>query len=235
MRSVIIDGVEYVPKQSPSPQQEDKDWEIVSVIADDGKPIYSPTKDVIDLCLLRNGKRIHSVKRKSDGEVFSIGDEVEYRAGGGLFDKGWCGVIEKIITINYSKLNVEFEIHDPSWKYEKVHKFIENIRKKPSIPKERIGVVLGKTDRDLYLESMWTSRPIPEDKFPAIKSAIDKILNDESFVITTSPNLFTQEALDSAIENAFNAARKAWTSSIKQPFDGEYVHPTFADYLSSLK
>ena len=57
--------------------KEGRDWEILSVLADDGNPIYYPSRDIIDACLKRNGERIHSVKRNSDQITFTVGDIIE--------------------------------------------------------------------------------------------------------------------------------------------------------------
>lgn len=69
-------------EEKPSPSVNDE-WEILSVFADDGKPIYYPSKDILDTTLKNNGERIFSVIRKSDGEVFSVGDEVDVTCSDG--------------------------------------------------------------------------------------------------------------------------------------------------------
>ncbi len=63
-------------KQSKS-KKEEPQWEILSVFDDDKNPIYNPSKNIIDVTLKYNGERIHSVKRLSDGEVFSVGDVIK--------------------------------------------------------------------------------------------------------------------------------------------------------------
>jgi hypothetical protein len=75
-----------------------------------------------------------------------------------------------------------------------------------------------------------------QDKFPLIKEAIEKILNDEpstEYDITyIGKKLFTKEQMDDAIvkskENGFNAAR------LQSPVGG-LIFQTASDYLNSLK
>lgn len=66
----------------------DRDWEIISVhqgqgsyqdVDKNGKVRYAHFSDcTIEDALQNRGYKIHSVKRLSDGEVFSVGDEVRY-------------------------------------------------------------------------------------------------------------------------------------------------------------
>lgn len=80
-----------------------------------------------------------------------------------------------------------------------------------------------------------TSAPIPGDKFPAIKQAIEKVLNEEGKTtmgdlrnhygipkLSTSMTMYTQEQLNEEIGKAFYAGRYGPKSK------------SFQDYLSSL-
>lgn len=91
---IFIDGIEYdlVPKSSPDKINE-RDWEIESYITDylgmSGEIFIRTSGDefkttisqrwntVKESALIHNKAKIHSVKRISDGVVFSVGDEVD--------------------------------------------------------------------------------------------------------------------------------------------------------------
>lgn len=63
-------------KEPEPPSNKDKDWRIISVLDDNGDELCFPSDDIISEVLKRNGERIQSVQRISDGIVFSIGDKV---------------------------------------------------------------------------------------------------------------------------------------------------------------
>lgn len=87
------------PDNKPYTGKDSKEWEIHSVLADDKKPVYYPSNEVVDAVLKNNDGRIHSVKRLSDNTVFSVGDEVEWGSLSALpidsLAETKSGVIEK--------------------------------------------------------------------------------------------------------------------------------------------
>ena len=83
------------------------------------------------------------------------------------------------------------------------------------------------------------SQPISKDKFPAIKKAIEDVLNDS---LLKQPDIsmgmsepyiqLTKEQLDGMIENVFNAARKLKPQYGKVA-DGFHQYPRFENYKYS--
>lgn len=101
---ITIDGTRYevkaIPNQpaSRTPAPEPKDWELTAIKDRNGKvwPIefwsangtqqkgfLGNSYDYVLNCLERKGQSIHSVKRLSDEEVFSVGDVVDVYYQGG--------------------------------------------------------------------------------------------------------------------------------------------------------
>ncbi len=121
-------------KQSKQPK-EDKDWEIVQWKF--GDCIVRPP-DVNNPILPKgmNGA-IHSVRRLSDGEVFSVGDRVNWKDHGSADFEYTCGVavISEIRKAAFPQGSKElvFELRDDNGEHA-AHKFISNIKhakKKP--------------------------------------------------------------------------------------------------------
>ena len=78
MKNITIDGVEY--NITPVIKEIKKDYEILSVITNNNKfieKVYNQDATIEPYW------KIHSVKRLSDGEIFTIGDNTKY----GCIDK----------------------------------------------------------------------------------------------------------------------------------------------------
>jgi hypothetical protein len=99
-----------------------------------------------------------TVKRKSDGEVFTVGDEVEYRCGG---DNDWenvygYGKINSFRLASSAKDKIEIEIDDDHrWDDNYYpHKYIENIRHKQK--EERKPLFVTEDGKEMFKgESFW--------------------------------------------------------------------------------
>lgn len=104
----------------------------------------------------------------------------------------------------------------------------------------------GKTFHAYHFNSV---AEIPSEKLPAIKAAIERILNDDDnkfwetiqhhtdkAIDEVTKHKFTQEQMDKAIHDAWYAAREEGEESM--PWDDmrvKYQHATLEDYLNSLK
>lgn len=177
-----------------------KEWEIVSGRGHNGHihQWYEGNSCLEQKC------DIHSVKRLSDGEVFTLGDKVEYRS---TDDAKWADVgFGEIIRIRPSVTTIEqlvFLIEHNDDK-DDAGKFISNIRhKKPQASKERIEV-----------SKIEISTPIPKEMFPAIKSAIENVLNGTSTLydchqeaLELLSKSFTPEQVEERERLAFEAGR----------------------------
>ncbi len=182
-----------------------KEWEIV-----DGMMSADP----------QGFARIKSVKRLSDGEVFTVGD---YSCYG--YIKGF--------EIRDDKMRVLYPaIGD--WQ------FLSAVSKQiPQPNKKRIevhGINQLKGDERTY--RFYTSAGIPKEKLPAIKSAIEEILNDGDDCLdgrlwyTMGIERYTKNELIEAERLAFEAARLGLGlrhSDIRNYFYGKY-YKTFSDY-----
>lgn len=144
--------------------------------------------------------KIHSVKRLSDmEEIFTVGDEVEYRGAGAKDWSDVCGFgkirLFKVVQ-NGHKMVVEIDDNNEWDDNHFPHKYLENIRHKKPQPeiKERIEVegffesggtlsnVSGKTYREYKFH---THYPIQKEKYSEIKQSIEKIINNDSYVDIT--------------------------------------------------
>ncbi len=149
-------GTENINEKKSETSSVGRDWEIVSFMKDDkllekdgqGWKYRNETNSISDIEFIIRHCKIHSVKRLSDGVVFSVGDEVEYRRGGDTnWEQTWPAKIKEFILpreINKeSKLIVELDDnHEYNDKYYP-HKHLDNIRKKlppPSNSKEPLFV-----------------------------------------------------------------------------------------------
>ena len=91
MKNITIDGVEY--NITPVIKEIKKDYEILFVITNNNKfieKVYNQDATIEPYW------KIHSVKRLSDGEIFTIGDKTNF------------GLISKIV-INNNSLSFYFE------------------------------------------------------------------------------------------------------------------------------
>jgi len=77
------------PEPSALPNKEWKEWKIVDIMDDNGQIISNPSTDIIHMVLKHRGERIHSVRRESDKEIFTIGDKISW---------GCTGVYETTLT-----------------------------------------------------------------------------------------------------------------------------------------
>jgi len=77
------------PEPSALPTKEWSEWKIVDIMDDNGQVISNPSTDIIWACIEHKGERIHSVRRESDKEVFTIGDKISW---------GCTGVYETTLT-----------------------------------------------------------------------------------------------------------------------------------------
>jgi len=116
---------------------------------------------------------------------------------------------------------------------------------------DRIEVIRYWYERDIdgggAVWSLSTNKQFQADKFPAIRQAIERVLNGDDEIVgyktgkkveatynkstgvITFHDTYTQEELDKAMESAFNAARM-----IKPLEFNNQVFPTFQDYLTSI-
>jgi hypothetical protein len=106
-------------------------------------------------------------------------------------------------------------------------------------------------DKTVWSHGIWTTKPIPPKKYEPIKKAIEGVLNDKpktelDFLnIPKYPNKaevwqrileekYTEKELLEAEEKAFNAGRTP-PDDYKMPPNVRMKHPTFNDYIQSLK
>lgn len=190
---------EVLPEQSKQPPIS-KDWEIVAYTSKTNFGFYAimnkmpngkwaldfrlghnepiPESEIIKL----KDKNIHSVKRLSDGEVFQIGDTISWG-----------------VPTGYKAILTKFEIMDGRLKFyddklpegRKPCDFINAIKltKLPTpSPKEEdkrievskfdeLDITNNFSDKYSYYATV-VDKKIPKDKFPAIKTAIENVLND---------------------------------------------------------
>ena len=146
--------------------------------------------------------KIWQVKRLSDGEVFSVGDEVEFRS---VDDRNWewpwGGKIISITKCRSGKPELEFEIYEDDSMESAVHKWIRNIRHKSS-PIER---------------------EVKKNMFEAMNELVSQYQHLK----------YTQQQLEDARRDAFNAAR-GLISEFYKTNPCLHKFPTFEDYKSKL-
>lgn len=161
-----------------------KDWEIVDCLEIDGKSIHPYNKYV---CL---GKEkdlkpctIHSVRRLSDGETFTVGE-----------DCGYLSISLRSEKPNTTAVIEKFEIKENDiWAYGKNGFFIASLNKlvklpSPPVEQETIKVLSIKpgylygyvgSDKPTSVEyNIELSSGIPKAKYKLIKKAIELILNN---------------------------------------------------------
>lgn len=124
------------PKQNSTAEKPvtEEAWEIISfekdgsvLTLDDKKRKYrNELNSISDIEFLKKNYQIHSVLRKSDNQLFTVGDEVEYRSAG---KKDWQEVwLSKIESIEPATTGGELSFKLQSTEKEDVVKFIVNIR-----------------------------------------------------------------------------------------------------------
>jgi len=230
-------GIEQSKSKKEEPQWDILAFELKSgVIATRDKDGYYRTLGYSHAggTLLWNKERIYSVKRLSDGEVFSVGDVVYYKDGSEKSEPiRWCidnfYIREDKVMLARSKDCTLVETID------------NNCYLKKQAPKEeQVPIKVhdfhkhSNSDKETWY-SFLVGGHIPESKYQSIKSAIEDVLNNKYKPWKMYQTGFTSEELLQARRDAFKEARLAWASSIKQPFDGVYKHETVEDYINSLK
>lgn len=170
--------------------EKDKDWEVLSVKSEygwlsirmengyflcysDSTPQWYSLNDVIN-----DGCKIYSIRRISDGEVFNVGDEVEYE-----------GLIEPIAEFNINDFDKLMWVKAYRDKISGgVFNCPINLLSKPK-DKERIEVtkVYYLHDHDKIegggVYGFETTRQFNSEKFPLIKQAIEQVFNDEEGIL----------------------------------------------------
>jgi hypothetical protein len=220
---------------------------------------------------------IHSVKRLSDNEVFTVGDEIDMygKIRSITFDEKYP--LPHDISFHFDDNGIAFlkyvvkkrpQSNDSfTWDDKLVWEFgvwyrehaeaalsdsIESFKsfkqsKQPLKPdtKERIEVMAWNVhdERNQYGNTYHYAVPlgyeIPKEKFPLIKQAIERVLNDDvkrgkDFYVEIPPGetiltMFTKEQMDKAISDAFEAGRHP----SGRPY--YFLYPTITDYLNHLK
>lgn len=255
---------EALPEQSKQPPiSKDNDWEIL-MIRGEGNPfpyeahngVFMSKEKWVQFWLSDEKYSIHSVRRISDGEVFQIGDTIE----GAQIDN------HNIVSHHPTKITSIRIINGAiGLSYGNGGEIVLSHAKKlptPS-PKEedkRIEVnhfglnseyQFGTKPEDVvpnYL--LILSKTINVDKFPAIKTAIENVLNDPApslqeekkevlpewildFVHQMVKDAYKKEILESE-SKAFYAAREysdgKWSNQFPPPKLGESKYQTFSDY-----
>lgn len=191
---VFVDGREYVPKG------DGKEWEVVAIKMKDGsiaeRRHYDNCNGCFDMLLKTQEFPIHSVKRLSDGEVFTVGEGViinylvirptpinnfkiqdgkMYASGQETGGYGFCYPIKYLVKLPSPKKEKSNSV--PLTITEGVNYFPGQREQ----PKKRIEVT--------YFDEQWSngvngqyvfeSNRIQKDKIPLLKKAIEAALNDE--------------------------------------------------------
>jgi len=254
-------------KQSKS-KTEQPLWEILEFEHSSGKATFVLNEDKKYFCqdfkdeyfnledLLHNklGKtyNIKKVKRLSDGEVFSVGDYVEY-AFVGASDNFYTPHLIKRFEIKDGVMNVQGEVPE-------LFNFTLISCKKSKAPKEEQvpikvkSIAFYTSMREMPICDVFSVRltgDISEDKLQSIKSAIEDVLNGktEYGLLVATGNIesfnkgysmgykdankyndkkYTESELLQARRDAFDAAR------LTHPMVGT-KYDTFEDYINSLK
>ena len=255
-KSRVINNIDWFkPKEEPQ-------WEILEFKSNDGNLLVldgkkwkyrNDTNSISDIDFLIKNYAIHSVKRLSDGEVFSVGDVVEYGCFGDIKNK-----ITDIIG---------FKIVDKGlFVYGKNDFFISGITQLKKAPKEEqvpIKVEImefgyGKPQENkgkFYVANfnLPNNAKLPTEKYQSIKSAIEDVFSGktEYGLLVATGNIesynkgysmgykdankyndkkYTESELLQARRDAFYAGRSfdCWNVSSHQ-------YAKFEDYINSLK
>lgn len=178
-------------------------------------------------------KKYKLLKPLPDGA--RIGDEYvkgEYRYYNKRMHEEAKGVIE---SVDWETWQVE---NNPDW--------FSEVKEQ-----ERIEVSFGYVSGEYeYSRVFFSNKRIEDEKFPAIKQAIEFVLNNEptdvkigdytfKFQAVPAPTIYTQQQLDKAIEDAFAAARSGDIIppelGSRMAFGFKHTYPLFRDYLNSIK
>lgn len=154
-----------------------KDWEVVDCLEFNGKAIH-PYHEGICLGKYKGVKpcTIHSVRRLSDGETFTVGE-----------DCGYLSISLRSEKPNTTAVIEKFEIKENDiWAYGKNGFFIASLNKLvklPSPPVEQETIKVNKMYFDCHGTNSWDyvlemSKSIPDSKKEAVKKAIEDALND---------------------------------------------------------
>lgn len=202
-------GEDFLWASQPKTENKDKDgkdWEIVAFLSahEDGvhfsyicyKDIWLNQKDW-QAFFLKNEYKIHSVKRLSDGEVFSIGDRFSDNTAGHYS--------EHTITefkVDGKRLEVLYGDGICFYTLVGLKKLPSPQESKPE--KERIEVAITKA-ANCSPNTLWIlpfgSYDIGVEKYSAIKQAIEQVLNDEQK--EREVILYTPQQVDAMCEDAF--------------------------------
>jgi len=249
----LYNGIYHFKKyHQPKEETVDKDWEIVSFDLGFGeikqlsdKPGFfawgnssaSPKTDfririhTVDEMLKLYPDKIHSVKRLSTNETFKIGDElvkwgkiVSFKIQSGIFMLAECndGLPEYVTVV----------LED--WKHKPKEQTNQTDRVEVNGFYESGGFmsnVNGESHRDYRFN---TKDPIPKEKFPLIKQAIENCLNDPppTPTFSSSERLFTKDEM----EKCFDAAKSDREIIHIGGYDFTFVnekYKTFDDYIKS--
>ena len=214
-------------KQSKS-KKEEPQWEILEIecyggeirkLIDGEYRLYTDGVGFTATYLLqRSDSKIKTVKRLSDGEVFSVGDSLD-----------WMGKIESIEIDDRFNGGIAFINNSQK-------SCISTAKKAPKeeqVPIKVLGLLDGiNTDNPPYGKyyTLIFNNSIPESKYQSIREAIEDVLNNKYKPWKMYQTGFTSEELLQAIRDAFHAGRSfdCWNVSSHQ-------YAKFEDYINSLK
>lgn len=202
----------FLPEQ-PKP----KEWEIL-------KWYRQRDNSISTIGSLYEGDKteIHSVKRLSDSQIFTIGDNTTR------------GIIKAFNYIKDMDM-LEVEVGDQKT-------LLRTFDKLP--PKEEPLPIKVQFSNKVEKESLewrylvYTDKIIPPEKYEPIKKAITGILNDKVEWHWYEKGIsFTKEELMKAARDAFYAARETvgyWNGMSTSPLEEKNKYPTFSDYYETL-
>lgn len=212
-KSRVINNIEWFkPKEEPQ-------WEILEFKSNDGNLLVldgkkwkyrNDTNSISDIDFLIKNYAIHSVKRLSDGEVFSVGDSLD-----------WMGKIESIEIDDRFNGGIAFINNSQK-------SCISTAKKAPKEEQVPIKVEImefgyGKPQENkgkFYVANfnLPNNAKLPTEKYQSIKSAIEDVLNEDKI---------KHEKLLSKIESKVRLANMINTQA-------NYLKETL-DYINSLK
>jgi len=218
-------------KQSKS-KKEEPQWEILEFQSNDGNLLVldgkkwkyrNDTNSISDIDFLIKNYAIHSVKRLSDGEVFSVGDSLD-----------WMGKIESIEIDDRFNGGIAFINNSQK-------SCISTAKKAPKEEQVPIKVEImefgyGKPQENkgkFYVANfnLPNNAKLPTEKYQSIKSAIEDVINNKYKPWKMYLTGFTSEELLQARRDAFDAAK---ISTVTYG-NVHYKYHTFEDYINSLK
>ena len=243
--SGTIPASESNAASNSEPSKPEKDWEILSIRNKITHNIIYPsgfmqTQDNVRFnfseLIHHENYEIHSVKRLSDNEIFSVGDEVAFEPT----QKIWWEIDNFCIPEHYggrvmlarSKDNQNVEI---------LSMIIKNKSQKSKPEKERIAVTpinYHKFEVGEHLYGFNSTGLIPIKKYSAIKQAIEQVLNDEVGILgitVLSPHQPKYTEKDA--KEKYNTAITHAIRVIKDFYGGSEYHlpPDAAEIVARLK